>query len=149
MVHNVKIKLIRITIGILLIAAIIASGALGNLFKPSTVRAFGELAVDFHTINPGDPIFTVFNMLPGDPPEIRPVDVHNGGSVARMVSVKADNITYSGGTPNLDEALEIIIKDSSTPIYGEGSPTNVKTLKEFFDNSSDPNGVQLNIIPSC
>lgn len=143
-----KKRLIKLTVGMLVIAIIVASGTLNNLFRPSTVRAFGELTVDFNSVLPGQALFDVDNMAPGDPPVSHDVDVHNGGSVARMVSVKADNITYSGGTPNLDEALEIIIKDGINPIYGEGSPTNKKTLKNFFDESADPNGVQLNVIPS-
>lgn len=117
-----------------------------KLFDPKTVKAFGELIVDFH-VPISDPIFTVSNMSPGQS-ENKNIDVTNSGAVSRMVSVKGIRTGGIGADPKIETALDLIIKDGLTPIYGTGSPTGSKTVANFFSESSNPNGVQLNIINS-
>lgn len=141
-----KTRLIRLIIGIFIIAIIIASGGLKDLFRPSTVRAFGELTVDFNSVLPGQALFNVDNMAPGDPAETRNVDVHNGGSAARMVSVKGVRTDGIGDDPKIETVLEIVINDGSADVYGGSLGT--KTVADFFQDSQDDNGVLLNIIPS-
>jgi len=112
--------------------------------QPSTVRAFGDLVVNFH-VGQNLPIFSVNNMAPGDSQD-RDVDVTNGGTIPRFVSVKGIQTGGTGTDPKIETVLDIVIKDGSTSIYGAGSLTGAKTLANFLSDSTDPNGVRLNII---
>lgn len=113
-------------------------------FQKNSVRAFGELTVDFH-VPPGDPIFTVNNMAPGNSVS-RDVDVTNGSPIARMVSVKGIRKGGVGDTPKLETVLDIKITDGVNSLYGDDSPTGPKTVQDFFNESAGPNGIQLNVI---
>ncbi len=137
-------RLIRILLILIILGAIVKFVA-PDLFRPSTIRAFGDLTVNFH-VGPGLPIFTVTNMAPGDPPQNRNVDVHNGGTVSRLVSVKGIRTGGIGADPKLETVLDLVIKDGATPVYGTGSPTGPKTVKDFFTDSGATNGAQLSII---
>lgn len=137
-------RLIRILLVLVILATIIKVVA-PDLFRPSTVRAFGDLTVDFH-VPAGTPIFSIANMAPGDPPVTKPVDVTNGSSFTRMISVKGIRTGGVGADPKLETVLDLVISDGSIPIYGTGSPTGPKTLKDFFTESLNANGVQLNVI---
>lgn len=120
-----------------------ASGGLKSLFSPETVKAFGDLTVNFH-VAPGVPIFSLSNMVPGNT-QSRPVDVTNGGTVAHMVALKG--LKISGlGTPHIEDILTIVVKDGATPVYGNGSPTGNKTVQDFFTDSNSVNGIVLGTI---
>ena len=114
--------------------------------RPSTVRAFGDLTVDFHTVLPGDPIFEVANMAPGDA-EDRDVDVTNTGTVDRFVAVKGLRTGGVGTDPKLETVLDVVISEGGNDLYGGTSPTGPKSVQEFFDDSGDPNGIPLSILP--
>ncbi len=124
---------------------IVLNGGFKKLISPDTVRAFGDLLVDFH-VPLGDPIFVVNNMAPGDS-EDRNVDVTNSGTVPRFISVKGIRTGGTGADPKIESVLDIVITNGS-PIYGTGSPTGSKTLLNFFQDSAAPNGIMLNILNS-
>lgn len=106
----------------------------------STVRAVGDLLIDFRTVLPGDPIFTISDFKPGDCEE-RTVDVKNGGTVARFVSVSA---IKTAPTDNQDDPyrLETIANINIT------NPTNLYSgsLLQFFTQSNQVNKVPLGIV---
>ncbi len=137
-------RLFRIILALVIIGVMVKFVA-PDLFKPSTVRAFGDLVVNFH-VPLNNPIFTVTNMAPGDPPQNRNVDVHNNASVSRLVSVKGVRTGGVGADPKLETVLDLVIKDGATPVYGTGSLTGPKSVKNFFDDSTATDGVKLNII---
>ncbi len=138
-------RLIRVLLLIFVVGTLIYSGGgLKEFFRPSTVRAFGDLTVDFH-VPVGDPIFVVNNMAPGDM-EDRDVDVANGGAVARFVVVKGIRTGGVGADPKIETVLDIVITADGIPVYGAGSPTGIKTLSHFFTDSQNPNGVPLGIL---
>jgi len=116
------------------------SGGWERLFNPSTVRAFGDLIVDFH-VPVGQPIFSLNNMKPGDG-DTKPVDVTNNGSVPRFVSVKGVRTGGNGTDPKIESVLELTIKDGLNLIYGP------KTLADFFTDSNSVNGISLGTLNS-
>ncbi|MEK7517453.1 MAG: lamin tail domain-containing protein [Patescibacteria group bacterium] len=130
-------KLVRILVLILVIGAILKFGDFA-LFKPTTVRAFGNLIVDFH-IPIGVPLFDVNNMMPGDVIQ-RNVDAENKSDVPRMAVVRGIRKEGIGSDPKIESVLEIVIKDGDTILYGP------KKLSEFFSDSQGEIGVQLNFI---
>ncbi len=137
-------RLLTITILILFIVGVgYVSGAFKNIFQPESVKAFGDLTVNFH-VGIGVPLFNFTNFSPGEN-VTKPVDVTNGGSVSRMVAVKG-NKTSGVGIPHLEDVLTIVIKDGATSVYGQGSPTGNKTVKDFFTDSSSTNGIVLGTI---
>lgn len=136
-------RLIRIIIALTIIAGVLKFVG-PEIFKPSTVRAFGDLTVNFH-VPTNAPIFVVNNMKPGDM-ETRNVDVSNGGSTPHLISVKGVRTGGTGADPKLETILDIVIKDGATPVYGSGSATGSKTVNDFFTDSSNPDSVQLNTI---
>ena len=133
---------------ILLIAILIGAVVkfvVPDLLKPSTVRAFGDLIVDFH-VAANAPIFTVMNMAPGDPAEVRNVDVNNGGSVAHIIAVKGVRTGGVGVDPKLETILNFVINDGSADVYGGTSSTGAKTVANFFADSGGSDGIQLGTI---
>lgn len=111
--------------------------------KIPTVRAFGDLVVTYLGVPLGSPIFNVSGMLPGDPPEIRNIDVVNAGTVARYVAVKGIRSGPKNEiSPFLEEALNIKIFDGGILKYEN-------TLQGFFDDShyNDPNKVGILLDP--
>lgn len=143
------IRVLRILLLISIVSALFYfSGGLGFLNKTvSTVRAFGDLMIDFH-VPPGNPIFVVNNMAPGQV-ETRSVDATNSGTVARLVAVRGVKTSTPSTDPQLESGLDIVIGDGVVPLYGSGSGTGAKTLADFFADSTSSGGVQLNtILPS-
>lgn len=134
-----KVRILRV----LIFSGIIAIGLVYGLFKlpdaNSTVRAFGDLTVNFH-VAPLTPIFVVTNMKPGDV-ESRNIDVHNGGLVTRMVSVKGIRTDGIGDDPKLETVLDLVVTDGATTLYRD-------KLSQFFADSLNTNGVPLNTINS-
>ena len=114
------------------------NGGLNALLNPSTVRAFGDLLVDFHVLPVGAPIFQVNNMKPGDS-DSKPVDVLNNGSIPYQIAVKGVRTGGTGSNPVLDTGLKITIKQGTTKKYE-------KTLGDFFTESGQPNGILLDIV---
>lgn len=109
--------------------------------NPSTVRAFGDIIVDFH-VPPGDPIFTINNMVPGDM-VTKPVDVTNNGTLTKKIAVKADKDSGIGNNPRLERGLIVTISQGGVDLYGGTSGTGKKTLRKFFEDSEEENGVNL------
>lgn len=136
-------KIFRSLFIVFLSAAVIVAGmrVVANM-GASTVEAFGELTVDFH-VPLNDPIFSLTNMAPGDPAVIRNVDVTNGGSVPRMVSVRGVRTGGNGTNPRLDKGLLMQISDGANVLYGAGGS---KTVADFFADSASPDGIQLNVV---
>lgn len=143
MINKKRLFLILILFPLLL-SFLFFSGKIDNLFKVNTVRAFGDLFVDFH-VPSGNPIFTVNNMVPGDIEE-RSVDVVNSGFLTHVVAVKGTRTGGVGIDPKLETVFDLVISDGSNVIYGSGSVTGAKTLKNFFDESGSINGIELNSI---
>ncbi|KKR80506.1 MAG: hypothetical protein UU73_C0002G0064 [Candidatus Daviesbacteria bacterium GW2011_GWA1_41_61] len=127
-----------------MVSIFVANGGFKNLFRSSTVRAFGELLVDFH-LPPSEPIFVVNNWAPGGV-ENRSVDVQNGGSQSYLVAVKAIKKGGVGADLKIETILGIIIKEGLVPVYGDGSPTGSKSVTDFFGDSAGFDGVVLGTI---
>src|SRR3989304_2133677 len=127
------------------IAALVLIGAIGlqntwfGLFDKNTTYAAGDLNITWDGVPDGDPIFVVENMLPGDT-EDRDVDVANGGSVPRDVGVRG---VKTEETASFAAILDFVISEGGSDLYGGTSPTGPKTLQEFFDESTGPNGLFL------
>lgn len=140
-------KIIKITVLILITGLLVYKSGIILPFQTATVRAFGDLLVDFH-VPAGTPLFNSLNIKPGDQ-QNKDVDVKNSNSYARLASVKGVRISGIGDDPKLETALNIIIKDGSTIIYGLGSPTGNKKVSDFFTDSITSNGINLgNVNPN-
>lgn len=130
-----------------LLAVVVAVG-LAGIYKetklPPSVRAFGDLIVDFGSPPfPPSPIFNFDDFKPGDC-TTKTIKVTNNGVVPVFVAIKSTNITNS----ILSDVLSMIIKADGNPIYGEGSPTGPKTLSNFFTDSVPPDGLKLSLLPA-
>ncbi|MBP7832896.1 MAG: hypothetical protein KA035_03945 [Candidatus Levybacteria bacterium] len=113
-----------------------------KLFE-NTAYAVGELTVNWGAgISEGEPIFEVSDMIPGQI-ETHTVEVLNGSSNTRPVGVKGIETANNG---DLSSAFSIIISQGSSVLYGAGSLTGVKTLADFFEESSNPSGIFLSNI---
>lgn len=138
--RNIKKRILVILSLIVIAVLLIQNNGLG-LFDKKTAYAVGDLNVIWG-VPDGDPIFVVSNMLPGDV-EQRSVDVVNGGTVPRDVGirgVKTEEIASFSGI------LDFVISENSIDIYGGTSPTGPKTLQQFFNESSGPNGLFLSTV---
>lgn len=117
------------------------SGLGFHLFTlPSTVRAFGELTVDFH-VPAGQPVFNTDNMAPGDI-VAKPIDIHNTDTVTHLTSVKGVRKGGVGDDPKIEAVLQIVIKEGGNVMYGP------KTVQEFFIDSNTDNGIVLSAVSS-
>lgn len=114
------------------------NGGINTLLNPQTVRAFGDLIVDFK-VPTGTPLFNFNNLKPGDT-KTKSVDVTNNGIVVRSVAVRGNRTGGTTTLPYIESALQITIKQGSTVLYGP------KPLSTFFSDSLSTNGVQLNNI---
>jgi len=136
---TMKTRMLRIImIFTIVLGVFYLNGGLDRLVNPQTVKAFGDLLVDFH-VPAGKPIFTVTNMKPGDS-QTRPIDVSNSGTVARYISTKGFRNTGIGNIPKIESALKVEINDGSSTVYGP------KSMEEFFIASADLNGIPLGIV---
>lgn len=136
-----KFQLIRIGLLGTALAAVIVT----NNFLPKTAYAVGDLTIDWGTLVDGDPIFVVNNMAPGDC-ATRTVNVLNSSIVNREVGVRGEP---SDDLDSLSSVLEIVIDKEGSEVYGQGSPTGVKTLGQFFTESAGPNAISLsNQVPT-
>lgn len=130
-------KLVRIFVLLFAIGLLLKFAGF-DFVKPTTVRAFGNLVVDFH-IPVGVPLFVINNMMPGDVIQ-RDVDAENKSDLPRMAVVRGIRKGGIGSDPKIENVLEIVIKEGDTVLYGP------KKLSEFFSDSQGIIGVQLNFI---
>jgi len=139
---KLKFRLIRISVLLLGIALLLINNPVHFGLKSNTAFAVGDLTIDWG-VPAGDPIFTVLNMLPGDI-EDRDVEITNDGIVTHGVSVKG---VKTGGSGNIESVLDFVVSVGGVDIYG--GTTGVKTLAQFFTDSSVPDGLFLfNLDPS-
>lgn len=126
-----KNKILR-TLFLLTVLAglLIPTNILGREKRISTVRAAGDLRVDWR-VPEGDPIFEVNNLLPGQE-EIRNVFVYNDSGAMMPIAVKGVKVSE---TKNLAKGLDITILDDDDVLYGP------KTLEDFFKESGGIAGV--------
>jgi Ca2+-binding RTX toxin-like protein len=128
-----KIRLLRITILLLFLASVfIYKNGFKLLSNSSTVRAVGDLRVDWGVPHEGDPLFKILNMAPGQN-EAKEVHIINDASTTRPVGVRGIKTEEVGG---LSEKLNIAISKNGTNLYTD-------TLAKFFDESSGPDGIEL------
>ena len=141
------VKFRRIGFLVLALVVIVAVVMIYQNAHPSTVKAVGDLNVDWGVGVPEEgPIFVVNNILPGDG-ESRTVSVKNDGGVVRPVGVRGVKTSETG---SLATVLDLVISEGGTPLYGGTSPTGPKTLEEFFTESAGINGIFLsNLNPSA
>jgi len=134
-----KFQLFRIVIlSFGLVLAIFANKEL-SLSVNKTAYAVGDLNVDWG-VPSGNPIFVVNNIMPGQC-ETRTVRVTNSAVFNRQIGVRGAPTNDSN---NLATELEITIdKNETIRVYGAGSPTGLKTLAEFFNESAGTNALTL------
>jgi len=131
-------KLFRI-----LLLAFVVNIFLPGFFNNSVAFAASDFDVNWGVAD-GNPIFTVTNMLPGDS-DSRSINVINHGSISQTVKVQGIRTGGAGVNPKLETILKIVIKDGTTPVYGQGSSTGTKTLLDFFGESAGL-GIRLGTI---
>lgn len=107
----------------------------GSVFN-NTVLAVGDLTIDWG-VPSGNPIFVINNMAPGEE-ESRPVVITNSAAVLRPVAVRG---IKSSGSDGLGDVLEIVISNDANDLYG--GTLGVKTLNQFFSDSTGINGIPL------
>ena len=132
-------KIITRIISLGLIVSALTAGVIYGDFWGGTKTAFavGDLTIDWG-VPEGQPIFVVNNFAPGAT-ESRTVQVTNGATSSRPLGVRGVKTAGNG----LSDALQIVILNGATPLYGAGSPTGPKTLTNFFADSSDSDGIPL------
>lgn len=139
---KIKIKLFRILLIVLVVVPTYYFAA-PNFLQNTTVQAIGDLTVNWG-VPEGDPIFVVSNMAPGDE-ETRTVGIANTSAFTRPVGVRG---VETSETNNLSQALEIVISEGLTDLYGGTAGT--KTLDQFFTDSTGPDGIPLStLLPSA
>ena len=136
-----KIKTLKI-VALSLVLGLVVNLAI-PIFVNNSSQALGELDVVWDGVADGFPIFVVGNMLPGDT-ESRNVQVNNGGSIARLISVKGTRTGGVGSDPKLETVLDMVISENGTDLYG--GTAGAKTVEDFFADSLDDNGIMLSIL---
>lgn len=122
------------------ISLAVAVFAFGNLLFASAVLAQtppnpneGDLIVNFSP----NPLFKYGNLLPGDA-KIGEAEVINNTGETKRIAAEAINYPKNilGDVPNddLSRALEIVIREDGSDLYGGSSPTGIKTLFNFYTN---------------
>lgn len=125
-------KIFRIITVTLIPFIIVGFVAIKNKSKiTNTVRAFGDLVVDFKTVLPGDALFKITNFAPGDS-VTHDVDVKNNGSIGRYAAVKGIKTNTGQVVPYLENRL--IIK-----IYKGADLKYQNSLNHFFTDSDGGN----------
>lgn len=137
MTCKVHMKLLKIGILLVIITLIVTQTNVLDIFKPRTAYAVGDLNVNWGPgVTPGEPLFTVGNMVPGDS-STKSVTIKNNSASARPVAIKGVSTLI---TNNLSDAMDIAISDGSTTLYGP------KSLTEFFADSQGSEGIFLETI---
>lgn len=140
---NFKLKKVKY-LAVLLISVIGLTLAM-PVFVRNSSQAVGGIDVIWDGVVDGAPIFVVNNMLPGDV-ETKNVQVNNGVSVARLISVKGTRTGGIGDDPKLETALDIVISEGGLDLYG--GTAGVKTVADFFADSAAEDGIMLSILNS-
>jgi len=135
-IFNYKFLTISASV-LVLVFAFTQTSILGNFMRNnSTARAVGDLNVDWG-VPDGQPIFEVPNFLPGDS-ETETVQIINGASTIRSVGVRGEWVSE---LKDLADVLDFRISEGGTDLYG--GTTGIKTLTNFFAESSGPDGIEL------
>lgn len=131
-------------VGLALGSAVVLSNALHDGDVLSTVRAFGDLAVQFG-IPAEEPLFSLDNMAPGDTVS-KEIQVTNNGTTAHFVAVKGvrtgppeEDSNPALQEPLIETVLQLTISENASTLF-QG------TLQEFFDMSQSENGVPLSVL---
>lgn len=133
-----KSELLQIVI-IIASSLIVGVTLMTKMVERSTVRAFGDLDVDFG-VPEGEPIFVFNDFKPGDCTSKQITVVNNGPDDAK-VAVRSKNEENVDG---LASQLTIVISENSTDIYGGSN--GEKRLDDFFADSDNENGVPLSTV---
>lgn len=130
---------------LLLVVSLLSYTARDDLFfKNESVRAFGDLTVD-SGVSSVTPIFNSQSMSLGES-ETKIVTITNSATKPRLISLRGIRTNDMGIDTEFEAVLDIVIEDEAGPLYGRGSQTGSKTVQDFFIDSKDPNGIQLNTI---
>src|SRR6266571_8207584 len=111
-----KKQIIKLTLLLCIVSVLTYAFRQDLFFHVPTVRAFGDLAVDFH-VPTGTPLFSLTTMAPGNSIS-KTVDVSNGGTIAHDVLVKGIR-TGGTGTPQLEHVLLVTITGGTTILYSK------------------------------
>lgn len=138
-----KKRIARLITVLIIIGLVIQTNGGFNQFRNNSVQAVGDLTVNWGVPN-GSPTFEIENMAPGNSVS-KSISVYNDATVSRPVGIRADSVLQSG---SLAQGLEIVIRSGMTDIYGGISATGVRTLQQFFNDSSTGGGLFLTHVPS-
>ena len=127
-------NIIKIFISLVIIAGV--AGLVMVIKDTKITKAFGDFIVTF----PSSPFFHETNLVPGDVVN-KSLTIKNSGTLARMVAVKADQVSRSpASNPNLDDALNLKISESSNTLYG---PTQ---LNNFLNDTNTDGTILYSVI---
>lgn len=136
-----KSRILRIIAIVFILTGVLYAVGGVKLPNSSTAFAVGDLTIDWG-VPSGNPIFVITNIMPGDE-ETRTVDVTNSATTNRPVGVRG---VKTSETADLSTVLDFVILENGTDIYGGTSGTGLKTLAEFFSESSGPEGIPLSLL---
>ena len=123
----------QILIGAILFFLILLSGGkLFSLFNNNSVEAVGDLFVDFSN----NPIFTVAHISPGQSMS-KTIRIYNDADTNKLIGIKG---IKKDEKKNIASQLLITILENRKELYGGKEEKN---LAQFFNDSSNPNGVAL------
>ncbi len=112
-----------------------------GLLLPGNAKAAVPLDVQFEKI----PLFFEANFTPGEGVE-RWVKVANNSGQTQRIAVEAINYPNPIPAGDLSRALMFVIKEGATDLYGGSSPTGLKTLFDFYQDSANYQEQQHNTI---
>lgn len=138
-------KRFRIVALLLIVGVLITqTNILSNIFRPASAYAVGDLTVTWNGAGSGNtgPMFSTDNMAPGDT-EQKTITVENGSADSHEISIRG---LVTANTGDLSDVMTIVISRNGSDIYG-GS-LGIKTLTEFFTDSSGGNGIILGTLGS-
>lgn len=130
-----KKKILKIITLLLLIAVLVGLNG-GIRLTQSTVRAVGDLSVDWGVAE-GDPIFVVEDFAPGEIEE-REVKIINNADTIRPVGVRG---IETEETDAIGDKLWLTVSLDGNDLYGGTQGT--KTLNQFFEESGGPDSIPL------
>ena len=132
----IKTKVIRIFILLIILTLVFyKSGLWKNFVKSATAETIGDLSVDWG-VPLDEPLFKIFNMLPGDM-VTRKVKVMNNAGLARVISIKGIKTSETG---NISNKLKLTVTNNGNHLFGP------KNLNVFFDDSSGISGIPLTVL---
>jgi Ca2+-binding RTX toxin-like protein len=136
---KIKRRLFKILILITVVGILAGlNGGMKLTLGNSTARAIGDLTVNWG-VPDGQPFFSVSNMAPGDS-VTKSIEIYNGASSGRPVGIRGTK-TSSGSF--FADYLKIIISRNGLDLYGGTNIGGQKTLSQFFNDSMEPEGIEL------